>query len=79
MVMIVLGVICFILSFIISLDDENSNILIWFICVWGSLFLIAGIFLRIPTAMDLHTGKAVIKYEVVDGIKVDSTFVFKNN
>lgn len=28
--------------------------------------------------MDLHAGKAVIKYEVVDGVKVDSTFVFKD-
>ncbi len=47
-------------------------------CFWGSVLLFVGILLSIPTAMDLHTGKAVLKYEVVDGVKVDSTFVFKD-
>lgn len=47
-------------------------------CFWGSLLLLAGIFSGTPTAMDLHAGKAVIKYEIVDGVKVDSTFVFRD-
>lgn len=76
--MIVLGFILIILSFLISLDDDNSNIFIWFVCFCGSVLLFFGILLNTPTAMDLHTGKAVLKYEIVDGVKVDSTFVFKD-
>ena len=78
MIMIVLGIILLVLSFIFSLDDDAPNLFIWFICFWGSVLLFVGIILRIPTAMDLHSGKAVIKYEIVDGIKVDSTFVFRD-
>lgn len=78
MIMIVLGITLIVLSFIISLDDDTSNIFIWFACFWGSILLFVGILLRIPTAMELHAGKAVIKYEIIDGVKVDSTFVFKN-
>lgn len=76
--MIVLGIILLVLSFIISLDNDAPNILIWFVCFWGSMLLFVGIFLKIPTAMELHAGKAVIKYEVVDGVKVDSIFVLKD-
>lgn len=78
MIMIVLGITLVVLSFIISLDDDTPNIFIWFVCFWGSMLLFVGIILRIPTAMDLHAGKTVIKYEVIDGVKVDSTFVFKD-
>ena len=78
MVMIVLGITLVVLSFIISFDDDHSNIFIWFTCFCGLIFLFAGILSRIPSAMDLHAGKAVIKYEIVDGVKIDSTFVFKN-
>lgn len=78
MIIIVLGIILIVLSFLFSLDDDIPNPLIWFICFWGSLLLFVGILLKTPTAMDLHAGKAVIKYEVVDGVKVDSTFVFKD-
>lgn len=75
---IIFGFIFFILSLIFSLDDDTSNILIWFMCFWGSVLIVAGIFSKTPTAMDLHAGKAVIKYEIVDGVKVDSTFVFRD-
>ena len=76
--MIIFGIILYIVAFIISLDNDNSNILIWFACLCGSMLLFIGFFNIIPTAMDLHAGKAVIKYEVVDGVKVDSTFVFRD-
>ena len=77
MIMIVLGIILIVLSFLFSLDDDTPGLLIWFMCFWGSVLLFVGILLRSPTAMDLHSGKAVIKYEIVDGVKVDSTFVFR--
>ena len=78
MILIILGIILVVVAFIISLNDENSNIFIWFACLWGSMLILVGILSRIPTAMDLHAGNAVIKYEIVDGVKVDSTFVFKD-
>lgn len=77
MIMIILGITLIIISFMFSLDDDNSNLLIWFICFWGSILLFVGILLKSPTAMELHAGKAVIKYEVIDGVKVDSIVVFK--
>ena len=78
MIIIILGIILYIVSFIISLNNDTSNILIWFICLWGSMLLLIGICLKVPTAMDLHAGRAVIQYKVVDGVKVDSTFVFRD-
>ena len=32
-----------------------------------------------PNAMDVYRGKTTLKYEVVDGVKVDSVVVFKEN
>ena len=31
-----------------------------------------------PTPMDVYQGKTTLKYEVVDGIAVDSVVIFKN-
>lgn len=31
-----------------------------------------------PTAMDVYQNKTILKYEIVDGIKIDSVVVFKN-
>lgn len=31
-----------------------------------------------PTAMDVYQGKTILEYKVVDGVKVDSVVVFKN-
>lgn len=32
-----------------------------------------------PTAMDVYQGKTTIEYKVVDGVKVDSVVIFKND
>lgn len=32
-----------------------------------------------PTAMDVYEGKTTLEYKVVDGVKVDSVVVFKND
>lgn len=31
------------------------------------------------TPMDVYQGKTTLEYKVVDGVKVDSTVVWKNN
>lgn len=31
-----------------------------------------------PTAMDVYQGKTTLEYKVVDGVKVDSVVIFKN-
>ena len=32
-----------------------------------------------PTAMDVYQGKTTLEYKVVDGVKVDSVVIFKND
>ena len=67
----------FIFAMFLAMGSNGSELLIWALCVSGTIAIFI-YFLEIPTAMDLHAGKAVIKYEVVDGVKVDSTFVFRD-
>ena len=43
-----------------------------------SLFVVASIHKCTPTAMDVYQGKTTIEYTVVDGVKVDSTVIWKN-
>ena len=53
------------------------------ICFLIFLFIEIGIINNIiseptPTAMDVYQGKTTIEYKIVDGVKVDSVVVFKN-
>ena len=32
-----------------------------------------------PSAMDVYQGKTTLEYKVVDGIKIDSIVIFKDN
>lgn len=73
----ILGSLLFIIAMLWSLDGDGHEFFLWVLCFAGMILMLIH-FLSIPTAMDLHAGKAVIKYEVVDRIKVDSTFVFKD-
>lgn len=73
---IIFGFIFFIIALFLAADDYEPMI-VWGLCVLGLIFIFISI-MHEPTAMDLHAGKAVIKYEIVDGVKIDSTFVFKN-
>lgn len=68
--------ILFVIAMFLAMDSDGSALFIWALCFLGTLAIFA-YFLTTPTAMDLHSGKAVIKYEIVDGVKVDSTFVFR--
>ena len=72
----ILGVIFFIIAFILAVNDYDPMV-VWGLCICGFVFIFI-VLIQEPTAMDLHAGKAVIKYEVVDGVKVDSTFVFRD-
>lgn len=92
MVSLIIGIICIIIVLVISIclsnylkeNDDKNNILssYWFGCAFT---LIAFIFIEsfcsedYPTAMDVYHGKTTIKYEVVDGVKVDSVVIFKND
>lgn len=66
----------FIVAMFWALCSDGSEMFIWALCISGVIAIFI-YFLETPTAMDLHAGKAVIKYEVVDGVKVDS-FVFRD-
>ena len=67
----------FIFAMFWATESDGSEIFIWALCISGTIAILV-YFSGKPTAMDLHAGKAVIKYEVVDGVKVDSMFVFKD-
>lgn len=72
----ILGIICFFIALFLAANDYDPMV-VWGLCILGFAFIFI-VTIQEPTAMDLHAGKAVIKYEVVDGIKVDSTFVFRD-
>lgn len=67
----------FIVAMFLAMGSDGSEIFILTLCISGTIAIFV-YFSGKPTAMDLHAGKAVIKYEVVDGVKVDSTFIFKD-
>ena len=73
----IFGCLLFIIAMLWSFDGDGHELIIWALCFVGMIAIFIH-FLNTPTAMDLHAGKAVIKYEVVDGVKVDSTFVFRD-
>lgn len=77
MLLFIFGSLLFVISMLLSCDGDGYEFIIWILCFVGMIAIFIHFF-NIPTAMDLHAGKAVIKYEVVDGIKVDSTFVFRD-
>ena len=77
MLWFIFGCLLFIIALFLTFDGDGHEFLIWAVCFVGMIAILI-CFLNTPTAMDLHSGRAVIKYEVVDGVKVDSTFVFKD-
>lgn len=44
----------------------------------GCALMFIGISLS-PTAMDVYQGNTTLEYTIVDGVKVDSTVVWKHN
>lgn len=46
--------------------------------VFASAFLTSKIYEDKPSAMDVYQGRTIMKYEIVDGVKVDSTVIWKN-
>ena len=47
------------------------------ICAFFYFF--CGTICPLMTAMDVYRGKTTLKYEIVDGVKVDSVVVWKKN
>ena len=74
----ILFIICFTATLFTRIDGD------FFICCFGgtcaffiSLLVITITYDLTPTAMDVYKGKTTIEYTVVDGVKVDSTVVWK--
>ena len=70
---------CLISIFIVS--DEHSEV-----CFLGTSLACIGMALILishyetnPSAMDVYQGKTTLEYTIVDGVKVDSIVVFKDN
>lgn len=45
---------------------------------FASALLTSKIYENNPSAMDVYQGKTALEYTVVDGVKVDSTVIWKN-
>ena len=73
---LVLCVICVIWN--LNTDDDFQRAVSLSLSMIFAMVFLCELHSLSPSAMDLHAGKAVIKCEVVDGVKVDSTFVFKD-
>ena len=71
--------------FLIHVDKENDSyihaILGWVmgISIYSFFYLLCSIICPSMTAMDVYRDKTTLKYEVVDGVKVDSIVVWKKN
>lgn len=74
-----------IMFFFIHMDKENDSYIHAFmgwimgfsICIFCYLF--CETICPLMTAMDVYRGKTTLKYEIVDGVKVDSIVVWKKN
>lgn len=85
---IIVGIILIFLAFLAAYIGGSKNgyfggitlgmIIAMFVFVEVSLIVnIAGN--PYPTAMDVYQGKTTLEYKVVDGVKVDSVVIFKND
>lgn len=86
---IILGVVIIglivLINYISCHDNDAFDIGIWFEISLTILWVIEiSIVSNIveeprPTAMDVYQGKTTLEYTIIDGIKVDSIVVFKEN
>lgn len=67
----------------VSTDNKDNRVFSAFLLTISAIILAVLILYddnkNIPTALDVYQGKTTIKYEVVDGVKVDSVVIFKND
>ena len=70
--------ICALVTMFIRTDSNFIGFWIGGACAFAvSLFIILIIYDWPPTAMDVYQGKTTLEYTVIDGVKVDSTVVWK--
>ena len=62
------------LAFVVN-DEDAKNLLIIFTIV--ALIVTLNMAINKPSAMDVYAGKTTMEYTIVDGVKVDSTVVYK--
>lgn len=74
---LVICIICSIWNINIDDDDSQKAVSILIAMIFAMIFL-GGLHSLSPSAMDVYAGKTTLKYEVVDGVKVDSIVVFKD-
>ena len=67
--------ICFVWN--INTDDNSQKAVSLLLSMIFAMIFLGGLHNISPTAMDVYAGKTTLKYEIIDGIKVDSTVVFK--
>lgn len=73
---LIICALCFIWN--INTDDNSQKAVSLLLSMIFAMVFLSGLRSFSPTAMDVYAGKTTLKYEVVDGVKVDSTIVFKD-
>lgn len=74
-----------IMFFLIHIDKENDSYAHAFmgwvmgISICSFFYFLCSTICPLMTAMDVYRGKTTLKYEIVDGVKVDSIVVWKKN
>jgi amino acid permease len=78
LVLVLLCVIYLIMFLIVIVTEKDKTFISAFgavICVYAMISIADRN--HKPTAMDVIEGKTIMEYKIIDGIKVDSTLIFK--
>ena len=78
LVLILFCTIYLIIFLIVVVTEKDKT----FICAFGALICVYAMISiadrnHKPTAMDVIEGKTTMEYKIIDGVKVDSTLIFK--
>ena len=78
LVLVLLCVIYLLVFLYVTVTEKNKT----FISAFGALICVYAMISiadrnHKPTAMDVIEGKTIMEYKIIDGVKVDSTLIFK--
>lgn len=78
-ILVILGFIFFVISFLINEEDKDVTIGIMAIsCLCFSIGLMCFMLVNKPSALDVYQGKTTLEITYRDGVPVDSVVIFKN-
>lgn len=78
LVLVLICIIYLLVFLYVTVTEKDKT----FICAFGALICVYAMISIAdrnykPTAMDIIEGKTTMEYKIIDGVKVDSTLIFK--